>query len=293
MSLLSKIKNQNNPVLQAKQGMSDHDLSVFQRILHQKSGIVLVDSKRALVESRVTQRLRALGMSSYSQYLEFLKNDNTGEELVHLIDVISTNITKFFREKDHFELLDQLVDDWGNQGTRHLRVWSAACSTGEEPYTLAMTLHPHMLKHGLDLKILATDISTRVLAHAQKGRYQSSRLETIPVELQRKYFRKQAQNGGNEFAVSEQLKQMIMFRRLNFTVFPYPIKGVFDVIFCRNAMIYFDRDLRARMVTEFARLLKPGGILMIGHAETMIGMEKVYRTLKPSVYQRLNDGVEG
>lgn len=293
MSLLSKTKNHNNPVLQAKQGMSDQDLSVFQRILHQKSGIVLVDSKRALVESRVTQRLRALSMSSYSQYLDFLKGDKTGEELVHLIDVISTNVTKFFREKDHFELLDQLVDDWATQGTRHLRVWSAACSTGEEPYTLAMTLHPHLLKHGLDLKILATDISTRVLAHAKEGLYQGHLLENIPVALRRKYFSKQAQDGGNEFAVSEQLKQMIMFRRLNFTVFPYPIKGVFDVIFCRNAMIYFDSDLRARMVTEFARLLKPGGILMIGHAETLIGMEKVYRTLKPSVYQRLNDGVDG
>lgn len=293
MSLLSKIVKQKKPVAQAKQGMSDHDLSVFQQILHQKSGIVLVDSKRALVESRVTQRLRALGMSSYSEYLEFLNGDKTGEELVHLIDVISTNITKFFREKDHFELLDQLVGDWTSQGTRRLRVWSAACSTGEEPYTLAMTLHPHQLKHSLDLKILATDISTRVLAHAQKGIYQGNRLDSVPVELQKKYFRRQIQNGDNAFAVSAQLKQMIMFRRLNFTVFPYPIKGVFDVIFCRNAMIYFDRDLRTRMVTEFARLLKPGGILMIGHSETLMGMEKVYRTLKPSVYQKLKIGVDG
>jgi len=173
------------------------------------------------------------------------------------------------------------------------RIWSAACSTGEEPYTLAMTVHKHVQKHRLDLKILATDISTRVLAHAQAGIYDEDRLVTVPDPLKSKYFRAQLGQGTQSYAVSEQLKQMIMFHRLNFTVFPYPIKGMFDVIFCRNAMIYFDRDLRTRMVREFARLLKPGGILMIGHSETLMGLDNLYRTIKPSVYLRLNDGVDG
>lgn len=293
MSLLSCKKTRENPGLPLQQGMSDHDLNVFQNVLHEKSGIVLTDKKRALVESRVTQRLRALNMTSYGEYLDFLQKDATGEELVHLIDVISTNVTKFFREKDHFELLDKVVAKWSSQGQRRMRFWSAACSTGEEPYTMAMTLHPHLVKHGLDLKILATDISTRVLAHAQTGVYQENRLAGVPDALRSRFFRAQSEGKEPAFVVSEQLKQMIMYRRLNFTVFPYPIKGVFDVIFCRNAMIYFDRDLRTRMVQEFARLLRPGGILMIGHAETLIGMERLYRTLKPSVYQRLNDGVDG
>jgi len=276
-----------------KTGMSPSDLATFQKILHEKSGIVLTDSKRALVESRVTQRLRALNMDSYGVYLQFLQEDQSGEEMVQLIDVISTNITKFFREPDHFDLLDSTLENWAGQGMKHCRIWSAACSTGEEPYTLAMTVHKHVLKHRLDLKILATDISTRVLAHAQAGIYDEDRLVTVPDSLKSKYFRAQAGNAAGSYAVSEELKRLIMFHRLNFTVFPYPIKGMFDVIFCRNAMIYFDRDLRTRMVREFARLLKPGGILMIGHSETLMGLDNLYRTIKPSVYLRLNDGVNG
>lgn len=284
---------QDSGIIGVKSGMSSSDLATFQKILHQKSGIVLTDSKRALVESRVTQRLRALRMDSYGTYLQFLHEDKSGEEMVQLIDVISTNITKFYREPDHFDLLDSTLTNWAEQGMKKCRIWSAACSTGEEPYTLAMTVHKHMVEHRLDLKILATDISTRVLAHAQAGVYAGDRLVTVPEEMKSQYFRAQLSSGKDTYAISEQLKRMIMFHRLNFTVFPYPIKGMFDVIFCRNAMIYFDRDLRTRMVREFARLLKPGGILMVGHSETLMGLNNLYRTIKPSVYLRLNDGVDG
>ena len=273
-------------------GMTSSDLAIFQSLLYQKSGIVLADSKRALVESRVTQRLRALNMDSYHKYLQFLNEDKSGEEMVQLIDVISTNITKFFRESDHFELLESTVEQWAAQGTKQVRIWSAACSTGEEPYSIAMTVDKLVQEHRLDLKILATDISTRVLAHAKAGVYEEDRLANIPDHLKSKYFRIQQGKGLKLYAVSEQLKRMMMFHRLNFTVFPYPIKGIFDGIFCRNAMIYFDRDLRTKMVREFARLLKPGGLLMVGHAETLIGLENQFRTIKPSVYQRLNDGVD-
>jgi len=272
--------------------MSDGDFAVFQKILYAQSGIVLSDAKRALVESRVNQRLKALGQGSFSAYLAFLAKDATGEELVHLIDVISTNITNFFREADHFELLDREVGGWAEQGTGKLRVWSAACSTGEEPYTLAMTLYPHMARHSLDLKILATDISTRVLARANAGVYDAERLKKVPDDLRARFFTRRDGPEGEAYAVSDELKRMIMFRRLNFTVFPYRIKGVFDVIMCRNAMIYFDRTLRAKMVQEFARLLRPQGLLMIGHAETLMGIESSFRTLKPSVYIRTNDGVD-
>lgn len=293
MSLLDKITGNRSAVGTGRQAMTNQELAVFQRILYDQSGIVLTANKRALVESRVNQRLRLLGMSCFSQYLQYLEEDKTGEELVHLIDVISTNVTKFFREPDHFELLDRKVEEWAARGQKRLRFWSAACSTGEEPYTMAMTLHPLQVKHKLDLMILATDISTRVLAHAQQGVYPAERLASVPDSLRKRYFAPGFGQQAGQFTISEKLKKMVMYRRLNFTVFPYPIKGVFDVIFCRNAMIYFDRDLRNRMVVEFARLLRPGGILMIGHAETLIGMEKKYRTIKPSVYQRLNDGVDG
>lgn len=288
-------RNMKKPQAKApsQRSMSPQDLAVFQQILYDQSGIVLSDNKKALVESRVNQRLGVVGMSDYHQYLEFLRRDKTGEELVHLIDVISTNITNFFREEDHFELLDRTVAEWAEEGRTRQRFWSAACSTGEEPYTMAMTLHRHLVKYGLDMKILATDISTRVLAQAQAGCYNRDRLVNIPEELKTRYFRPLGGDQDDECAVTDDLKQMIMFRRLNFTVFPYPIKGIFDVIFCRNAMIYFDRGLRQRMVGEFAKLLRPGGLLFVGHAETLIGLEKEYRTIKPSVYQRHNDGEDG
>ncbi len=272
-------------------GMSPSDLAVFQRILYDKSGIVLKDNKRALVESRVTQRLRSLGMNSFSSYLDMLQHDASGEELVLLIDVISTNVTQFFREADHFDLMADIVTEWAEAGVKRMRFWSAACSTGEEPYTMAMTLHPLVLKYRLDLKILATDISTRVLAHAKRGHYAPERLGGVSGELRQKYFSRHQSDGREIDVVSDQLKDLILFRRLNFTVFPYPIKGAFDMILCRNAMIYFDRKLRGKMVPEFTRLLKPGGYLLIGHSETLIGIEAGLQTLKPSVYQRLNNGV--
>ena len=276
------------PAVLPRNGMTARDFGVFQRILYQQSGIVLTEAKRALVESRVTQRLRALRMDSYHSYLRFLAQDTSGEELVHLIDAISTNVTKFFREEDHFVLLDELVARWVADGARRLRFWSAGCATGEEPYTLAMVLHDHAVDHGLDLRILATDISTRALAFAGRGAYEPQRLSSVPAELRRRHFAERNEEG--EYLAAEPLKRLIMFRRLNFTKMPYPINGVFDAIFCRNAMIYFDQDLRSRMVAEFARLLRPEGYLFVGHSETLIGRESLYRTIKPSVYQRLNDG---
>lgn len=290
MSLLAR-KKTAQPTDQPSAGaMSPADLAVFQRILYQQTGIVLKDNKRALVESRVNQRLRTHGLASFRAYLEMLEADTSGEELVHLIDVISTNVTQFFREPDHFEKMAAVVDEWGEQGIRRLRFWSAACSTGEEPYTMAMTLEPLVRKHKLDLKILATDISTRVLAQAQRGHFPVERLGGVPDELRKRHFTTARENGREVAVVSNTLKNMIMFRRLNFTVQPFPIKGIFDMILCRNAMIYFDRHLRTSMVAEFARLIRPGGYLMIGHSETLIGIEGNFRSLKSSVYQRLKHG---
>ena len=291
MSLLSRMRKPQEAPPAPVTGMSATELAIFQRVLYEQSGIVLKDNKRALVESRVNQRLRALGLAGYPEYLELLRADRSGEELVHLIDVISTNVTQFFREPDHFTKLAEVVDGWGEQGLKRLRFWSAACSTGEEPYTMAMTLAPLVRQHGLDAKILATDISTRVLAHAQRGVFPVDRLGGVSPELRRRWFTEREENGRAVAEVSNELRQMIMYRRLNFTKQPFPIKGIFDVILCRNAMIYFDRHLRTSMVAEFARLLRPGGYLMIGHSETLIGIEGSFRSLKSSVYQRLNPGV--
>lgn len=271
--------------------ISDADLALIRDLLHRETGIVLNESKRALVEARLARRLRALDLPDYAGYIAMVRDNPQGGELVHLIDAISTNVTRFFREDEHFSLVDEVVGSWIAAGRRKLRFWSAACSSGEEPYSLALTLAHHLEgRSDLDVKILATDINTQVLEEAARGFYPEERLETVPADLKRKYFRRVAPGDGRTWAVSDDLKRLLMLRRLNFTRFPYPIKGVFDVIFCRNAMIYFDRDLRARMVGEFARLLRPDGYLLIGHAETLIGVEQDFVTVRPSVYRRIPNG---
>jgi chemotaxis protein methyltransferase CheR len=271
--------------------MTAAELRAFQRLLFDQTGIVLQDNKQALVEARVSQRLRALRMGSFGQYLELLRGDRAGDELTLLIDAVSTNITHFYREDEHFAFLADAVDGWLKAGVDRIRIWSAACSTGEEPYSIAMTLDAVMGRRRIDARILATDISTRVLAEAQAARYPEARLGTVPDARRRSCFTRVQVDGTTLYEVKPELQSMVMFRRLNFKAIPYPIRGVFDVIFCRNAMIYFDRPQRERMIAEFARLLKPGGYLLVGHSETLIGMSGSFRVIRPSIYERLKDGV--
>lgn len=270
--------------------MSPESLSAFQRLLYDQTGIVLKDNKKALLEARIMQRLRVLGLKQYGEYLDYLQRDASGQEMVQLIDVVSTNITRFFRDADHFDLIGNWMDQWTAQGQRKMRFWSAGCSSGEEPYSLALTVYDQAVAHNLDLMILATDISTRVLSQAQAGVYPDDGLQAIPEPLRNTHFRSQPVNGRPHHAVSDDLKSLIMFRRMNFTRMPYPINGQFDVILCRNAMIYFDNILRTKMIREFYRLLRPGGYFCIGHAETLIGMDDRFQKIKPSVYQKTLDG---
>jgi chemotaxis protein methyltransferase CheR len=275
----------------ATAGMTAAELAAYQRLLFDQTGIVLQDNKQALVEARVSQRLRALQMNSFGEYLELLRRDRSGDELTQLIDAVSTNITHFYREDDHFAFLAEVADGWMKAGVNRLRVWSAACSTGEEPYSIAMTLDAVMGRRRLDTRILATDISTRVLAEAKAGRYAEARLGTVPDARRRSCFTRVQVGEAILYEVKPELQDMVMFRRLNFKAMPYPIRGTFDVIFCRNAMIYFDRPQRERMIGEFARLLNPGGYLLVGHSETLIGMSGSFRVVRPSIYERLKDGV--
>jgi chemotaxis protein methyltransferase CheR len=275
----------------AAAGMTAAELAAYQRLLFDQTGIVLQDNKQALVEARVSQRLRALQMNSFGEYLELLRRDRSGDELTQLIDAVSTNITHFYREDDHFAFLAEVAGGWMKAGVNRLRVWSAACSTGEEPYSIAMTLDAVMGRRRLDTRILATDISTRVLAEAKAGRYSEARLGTVPDARRRSCFTRVQVGDAILYEVKPELQDMVMFRRLNFKAIPYPIRGTFDVIFCRNAMIYFDRPQRERMIGEFARLLNPGGYLLVGHSETLIGMSGSFRVVRPSIYERLKDGV--
>lgn len=266
------------------------DASTFHRfcsIAYQKAGITLGPTKEALVAARVGKRVRALGLGSEAEYLARLEDDETGEETIQFLDVISTNHTAFFREPEHFELLRKLVSAWYKGGQRHPRIWSAASSSGEEPYSIAFTLNDIPEAGEMDWRILATDISTRVLKKAEEGRFGPERLAAIEPGARRRYFERVPHS--EEMAVRADLKSRIAFRRLNLAVTPYPMHGPFDIIFCRNVMIYFDQVVRQRVVSAMERLLRPGGYLLIGHSEALSGIQVGVRMLRPSVFVAAGD----
>jgi len=261
------------------------DASTFHRlcsIAYEKAGITLGASKEALVAARVGKRLRALGLATEKEYLSRLEDDQSGEETVQFLDVISTNHTAFFREPDHFELLRKLVTDWHREGLRRLRIWSAASSTGEEPYSIAFSLTDMPEGGEMDWRILATDISTRVLKKAEAGRFGGDRLASLDRSAQRRYFDRAPKS--DDAVVRAAIRDKIAFRRLNLAQVPYPMRGPFDIIFCRNVMIYFDQVIRQRVITAMERLLRPGGYLLIGHSEALSGIQLTVRMLRPSVF---------
>lgn len=257
----------------------------FREIVYNKSGISLKDGKEALVSARVSKRMRALGIHGHRAYLRFVKEDESGEEVVNLLDVISTNVTNFFREPGHFDFLSEAVKEWLNRGQRRFRFWSAACSTGEEPYSMAMALKDVSIGYDADIKILATDISTRVIQNCLAGSYTKSRVQDIPKYLLHRYFVVNF-NGEVRYSVKSELRNMIVFRRLNLSEPPFPMNGPLDVIFCRNVMIYFDNDICKKLLADLYRLLKPKGYLMVGHAESLTGMVSDFKVVRPSIFTK-------
>lgn len=266
--------------------MKPRTFEQFKDLVYQKSGITLGPQKVALVSARIAKRMRTLGMASHEDYFRFVVRDESSAELVHLIDSISTNVTSFFREAVHFEILAKLVQDWRVQSQPRFRIWCAASSTGEEPYTLALTVLEALGGHHPDFRLLATDISTRVLETARKGVYSSVKLDPVPRPLLQKYFQKLESGPDADYQVSDDLKRLISFNRLNLSEPPFPMKGPFDVVFCRNVMIYFDNEVRSRLVLEICRLLKPGGYLMIGHSESLSGIVAPLTLVQPAVYKK-------
>jgi chemotaxis protein methyltransferase CheR len=256
----------------------------FSALIYQRCGITLGQGKASLVSARIARRMRELNLDSEGAYYHAVLGDQTGKELAQLIDAVSTNFTGFFREPGHFETLGKLLAMWKKQGQRRFRIWCAAAATGEEPYTLAMTARETLDSGGLDVKILATDISSRVLQKCREGLYDGQRIATVSADLRQKYFAPLSENGRDLYEVNESLRSILFFRKLNLSQPPFPMQGPFDVVFCRNVMIYFDNRVRARLLTEIYKLLKVGGYLMVGHAETLTGLNIPFRTVRPSVY---------
>jgi len=249
-------------------------------------GIHLHDGKMALVRARLNKRLRARGLDSFGQYLEALRNDDGGETAA-MLDELSTNLTCFFREPRHFQYLRDvalpaLLRQRG--GTRRLRLWSAGCSSGEEPYSIAMTVRGVLAGRGdWDAAILGTDLSLRMLQRAQDAVYSRQRLQTVPSAMVSEHFR--VLEGGQRYQVRPELRRLVSLAYLNL-VEPWPMKGQFDVIFCRNVMIYFDKPTQAQLVERFWNQLAPGGTLFIGHSESLAGITHRFRYVQPTVYEK-------
>lgn len=266
--------------------MKPASYSALREFVYRHAGIQLGDSKQALVLARVGQRLRALGQDDPDAYVREVLEKQDDEEIVHLLDAISTNFTSFFREEIHFQRLSDLLREWRSHGQTRFRIWCAAASTGEEPYTLSMVCQ-ETLGEGCDLRILATDLSTRVLDSCRRGVYHASRMDTVPPNSIRRWF--DAPDSEGFASARDALRAPLAFARLNLVQVPYPMKGPFDVVFCRNVMIYFDTEGRTRFVREAARLLKPGGYLFVGHAESVSGLAAGFKAVAPSVYQRTKE----
>jgi len=260
----------------------------FCELTYEKSGITLKPGKEALVEARVAKRQRALRIGSQKAYLEYLESDDSGEELVSFLDAISTNYTHFFREKSHFEVLTKETESWLLQGAARIRIWCAASSTGEEPYSLIVTMLEALSGADVDFKLLATDISTRVLEKASAGVYTPEQLSPIGKPLRLKYFNRigKRDSEGEAYEIKPEARRRVVFKRLNLSTPPFPMAGPLDAVFCRNVMIYFDQAVRQGLVSEIERLLKPGGLLCIGHSETLTGIRSTLKLEQPSVYRK-------
>lgn len=268
--------------------VSDRDLAAIVRMVYEKSGITLHAGKRALVSARLQKRLRHHGVDTFRDYLKLLQEDVTGEELTAMLDAITTNHTSFFREPQHFEYLANIVLPPLRAAGRTTPIlgWSAACATGEEPYTIAITAAEVFGQAtGYSVRLLASDLSTRAVARASAGIYRADRTADMPRHLVLKYFQKTVGGQPGLLQVAAPIRQLIEFRRLNLLQ-PAPPGPPLDFIFCRNAMIYFDRAAQQRVIDTLESRLARGGYLFISHSESLNGLQHGLTWVAPAVYRR-------
>ncbi len=273
--------------------ISNEEFELFRSLIYNTCGINLQLSKKELVKARLSKRLANVGLSTFNDYYKYVtKTDKTGRELINLIDSISTNKTDFFRESKHFDflnttLLPQLVSNKAKNNNKKLRIWCAASSSGEEPYTLAITVLNHIKpNNGWDVKILATDISTQILQKAVTGIYKEESLKDVPPGTISAHFSKVISDKAHCYEAKDHLKNLITYRRFNLMTEKFPFKNPFDFIFCRNVMIYFYPETQQKLVSKFYDCLPKDGYLFIGHSETLSKSNTNFKYTQPAVYQK-------
>lgn len=272
--------------------MTDREFARFSEFIYDTCGIKMPPVKKTMLEARLQKRLRKLGISSFKDYSEYLFSCTGAEtELVHLIDVVTTNKTDFFREPAHFDYLvsqalPELMERTGAGLRKPLSIWSAGCSSGEEPYTLAMVLSEFSEQQNISFSILATDICTTVLDKARLAVYDEERIDPVPMALRRKYLLRGKGEQKGLVRVVPPLRHRITFRRLNFMDGDFGMREPMDIIFCRNVVIYFDKTTQERLLNKFYRQLIPGGYLFMGHSETLSGLDVPFVQMASTVYRK-------
>ncbi len=271
--------------------LSESDFRKISNMVYEHCGINLHTGKKELVRARLAKRLRLGNFRTFSEYMNHVIRDKTGKEFSLLIDSLSTNLTSFFREAQHFGFLQSLflpalLDRKRQRSNFRIRAWSAGCSSGEEPYSIAIALLEATQGRGRwDIKVLATDISASILQLAKTGIYDAERVEPVPSLQKQKYLVPHRRNGQKLFEVTKRLRDTVIFSYLNL-MNDWPIKGALDFIFCRNVMIYFDKPTQACLVNRFWDLLDSGGILFTGHSESLTGIEHKFKYVQPTIYMK-------
>jgi len=274
-------------------GITDKEFRDAAKLVYERFGIHLTDQKRALVAGRLAKRIRTLGLSSLGAYLELIRSDQSGSELSEFVNRITTNHSFFFRERDHFDFLSRsilpvLKAQLSRDPAYPIRFWSAGCAAGEEPYTLAMLFSDNFgpLAATSDWGILATDVSLNALSEAKRGVYPMSRIKDLPASWRSSYFDRV---GEDEFSVKESIRRAVLFKRLNLMNETYPFKGGFDVVFCRNVMIYFDAPTRKALVARIHRYVKSGGYFFVGHSEALPRESCPFSYVSPATYRKAEE----
>jgi chemotaxis protein methyltransferase CheR len=268
--------------------LKNSDFEKISRLVYEQCGIFLHEGKKELVKARLSKRLRAGGYKSFTDYYHYVTTNEGTEELISMIDSISTNLTSFFREESHFVRLRHILlavsEKSGHRGTNNsFKIWSAGCSTGEEPYTLAITITEAVGQKPLEASILATDISTKVLKVAEAGIYAQDRTKGIAPPILKRYFQLGTGKSEGYVRIKSDLKKMITFQRFNLME-NFHVQNTYDVIFCRNVMIYFDKKTQNVLVNKFYDSLKSGGYFFVGHSESLTGLKHQFNYVEPSVY---------
>jgi chemotaxis protein methyltransferase CheR len=270
--------------------ISNNEFRLISTFVYENIGINLTEEKRNLVIGRLQKLVRSLGFGSFKHYYDYLSADRTGQALDRLVNRISTNYTYFHRESDHFDFfrsraLPDVVDGMNGQNCKDLRIWCAGCSSGEEPYMLVMQMFEYFgREYGMwDAGVLATDISGKALDTAKSGVYTEKAVGRVPSDIKQRYFIK---NGPGELKISEKVKREVTFRRFNLMNRQFPFKKPFQMIFCRNVMIYFDQPTRVALIRKFYDNMVPGGYLFIGHSETLGRKQPLFDYVMPAVYRK-------